>query len=93
MSHNITKSVSFDAERDRRLLAEIEKLPRREFAKTVRTALRAHFGLESGVTPGMIYAKLAEIERRLDNGAATVVERRGDESGDILSSDILSAFD
>ena len=90
----VTRSVSFDTVQDRRLLAEGEKLPRGKFSETVRTALSAYFDIGSGVSLGMVYARLASIERKLENGAIVqAVERGADDDGDALDVDILRAFD
>lgn len=90
----IVKQISLNSKRDAALLAEIDLLPKGAFSKTVRDALVAYFKLGGGVTLGLLYQELQAIKQRLDNGAMVAKPQLVDEADvDVLSADILGAFD
>lgn len=90
-SHKITKSISFDSVKHKRILELGEATG--NLSGVIRLALEAYFDLNSGVTLGMIYSRQGEILRRLDSGiVVSGIESIQDDNGDTLSADVLSAF-
>lgn len=92
MGDKVTRSVSFDSVEHKRIL-ELGKATG-NFSKVVQLALAAYFDLNSGVTLGMIYTRLGDIERKLDSGVVVGggAVAQDDDEGDVLSADILGAF-
>lgn len=92
MGNKITKSISFDSVKHKRILELGEATG--NLSGVIRLALEVYFDLNSGVTLGMIYSRQGEILRKLDGG---IVVSGGEsvqdnDEGDALSADILGAF-
>ena len=62
---NVVMPISFDSERDRRLLEYLNRLPKGKWSETVREILRAHLSIGGDVTLGDVYRAVQDLKREL----------------------------
>jgi len=76
----ISKTFSFDSERDREILKWIDSKAKNKRSEHVRAALKRYIGQQ--VSLGDVYQELAEIKQALQRGAVAQASDAADVDGE-----------